>query len=140
KVQNIHVTTNGTIKILDFGIAELLKTKLPDSQQTQEHLKKQYWTPHNAAPEQVKGEAVSTATDIYALGILLHKLLTDQYPFEFSNKTLAHIRPKIIHARPNTLNKSLTKNIYLNKTAENRQTTSKKLKAICSGDLEAIIA
>lgn len=68
KPSNIMVRDDGTPVLLDFGIAKLLQDT------SGEHTRA--FTPDYAAPEQLRGEAVSTATDIYALGLLLHELLT----------------------------------------------------------------
>lgn len=75
KPANVLVDGTGTPKLLDFGIAKLLDEE-SSSQQTQVRA----LTPSYAAPEQLRGEAVSTATDVYALGIVLHELLTGCRP------------------------------------------------------------
>lgn len=73
KPSNILVTPDGRPKLLDFGIAELVAPG---------HTEKALaaMTPKFASPEQLAGERVTTATDIYSLGVILHKLLTDEYP------------------------------------------------------------
>jgi serine/threonine-protein kinase len=81
KPSNILVTESGVPKLLDFGIAKLLDAR-SDSATRPTLAPLRPLTPEYASPEQARGEATSTATDVYSLGVLLHLLLTGSLPFE----------------------------------------------------------
>jgi serine/threonine protein kinase/tetratricopeptide (TPR) repeat protein len=78
KPDNILVTSDGVPKLVDFGIAKLLE---PDGQGAVAPTLTQLMTPDFASPEQVRGEPVTTATDIYSLGVVLYVLLTGERPY-----------------------------------------------------------
>ncbi|WP_066966702.1 serine/threonine-protein kinase [Microbulbifer sp. Q7] len=89
KPSNILVSTDGQPRLVDFGIAKILENSSIPLQQPETDIAERLLTPHYSSPEQLRGEAVSTASDVYALGVVLFELLTNCRPFEQST-TAAH--------------------------------------------------
>jgi serine/threonine-protein kinase len=100
KPSNILVQADGVPRLLDFGIAKLLDLDEAPSLALETTPGLRLLTPEYAAPEQLKGEAPSTATDVYALGVLLFELLTGQRPFARSGQTAAAIEHAILETPP----------------------------------------
>lgn len=90
KPSNIIITTDGTPKILDFGIATIIKKEEEDK----DHLI--MGTPSYMSPEQVKGEHLDERSDIYSLGVLLHQMLTGNAPYDTTTLTEFDINKKVI--------------------------------------------
>ncbi len=98
KPSNILVKPDGTVRLLDFGIAKQLDSHEVPIDQTQTGLR--LMTPAYAAPEQIRGERVGVHTDVYALGVILYELLTGRLPFDLSNRTPGEVETIIVGQEP----------------------------------------
>ncbi|HXS73007.1 MAG TPA: serine/threonine-protein kinase [Rhodanobacteraceae bacterium] len=125
KPGNIMVDAEGEPKLLDFGIAKLLP-----AQNAQMHSDTRLMTPEYAAPEQLRGEPVSTATDVYALGAVLFELLTGRRAF--ADPLAPREAPSLLRACP-------TSDPAIATRAGARATTSRNLRKSLRGDLERIL-
>lgn len=110
KPSNIMVKTDGTVKLLDFGIAKglnhnhMLEGQAPVTKTGLLPL-----TPAYASPEQVKGESVTTTSDIYQLGVVLYELLTGCPPYEVTGRTPSEIEQIICEQAPTRPSTAVTK-------------------------------
>lgn len=101
KPSNILVTEASDVKLLDFGIAKLAEADT-DAEEAAilTRTGMRVMTPEYAAPEQVRGEAVTTATDVHALGVLLYDLLAGQRPYDVQGRTPGEVERIICEAHP----------------------------------------
>lgn len=96
KPGNILVDREGRPVLLDFGIAKLIEGSEGDLTLTGQRV----FTPTHSSPEQIRGEAVTTATDVYGLGVLLYQLLSGQLPFPGAGRTPAQIARDVLEKDP----------------------------------------
>lgn len=149
KTGNILVTPEGVVKLLDFGIAKLLRTDLSTLEMAQTRPELRPMTLDYASPEQVRGDPITTSTDVYSLGVLLYKLLTGKLPYALSARTPEAIRQAVLEMeprRPSTVILRDDKHAIPQATQkmevlrdETRAVARKRLKKKLSGDLDMII-
>jgi len=148
KPNNILAADDGSVKLLDFGIAKLIGDERGEADATRATTR--VMTPEYASPEQVKGEAVTTATDVYGLGLVLFELLSGHRPYRISRSTPYEIERAVVHTEPRRPSRVVmdtaevttadgTTRITPRDVVRARGTTVRALRRVLGGDLDAIL-
>jgi len=142
KPGNILVSSDGQVHLLDFGIAKLLDDPTaPAAESELTMLAGRALTLDYASPEQVSGQAISTASDVYSLGVVLYQLLTGQKPYLLKRGTRAELEEAILSAVPVRMSDSIRRAPDTGAaSAKQRGTNAERLVRMLTGDLDTIVA
>ena len=153
KPNNILVSGDGTVKLLDFGIAKLLDPELlgiEDAPPSRTGV--QAMTPEYASPEQARGDAITTASDVYSLGVVLYELLTGHRPYRIKSRMPHEAAQVIGEEEPPPPSAVISRTVELTsddgeirvtrspeQISETREGKPEHLHARLRGDLDAIV-
>jgi serine/threonine protein kinase len=138
KPGNILVTKEGVPRLLDFGIAKLLNPECQDTPLVT-RMDWRVMTPDYASPEQVRGQPVTSATDIYSLGVLLYEILTGHRPLPVGDRPWKEIERMVSEQEPASPSTRVSADgQHLEATAEMRRAEPKQLVNLLRGDLDWI--
>src|SRR5262245_46818426 len=147
KPGNILVTADGMVKLLDFGIAKVIGPAAGDQAETVSRLFAM--TPEYASPEQLKGESVTTMTDVYSLGVVLYELLTGHRPYGLVRAAMHEVvrviseeeptRPSLIIGKTEPRGGDQSEPITPERVSAVREGDLNRLRKRLEGDLDSIL-
>ena len=145
KPSNVLVTEDGRPKLIDFGIAKITAPELGGETAAPTRTEYRAMTPEYASPEQVRGDSLTTATDVYSLGMLLFELLTGRRPSQVQETRLGPQaafpeppKPSTVVRQESQLSKSADER-PIDEIARNRQTAPAALRQSLRGDLDNLV-
>jgi serine/threonine-protein kinase len=137
KPSNILITHDGELKLLDFGVAKFLNPELMGEGLGQTQTQFRVMTPEYASPEQVRGQHITTSTDIYSLGVILYELLAGQRPYKLKDTSPEELIHAICDSEPTKPSEIVSSYSNNKEQKSNRQSAigNRQLK----GDLDNIV-
>jgi serine/threonine-protein kinase len=143
KPSNVLVRQDGHVKLVDFGIAKLVERECEENQAADATLLTRDGltplTPKFAAPEQVIGQAVTTSTDVYSLGVLLYTLLSGHYPFDDRTLSQLELLNAVVDTEPPRPSDAAATGDDADANAARRGSTAGRLRRELRGDLDIIV-
>jgi serine/threonine-protein kinase len=140
KPSNVLVNGQGQVKLLDFGIAKMIEGQAGETPTALTRDGESMLTPEYAAPEQLTAGDVTTATDVHALGVLLYIMLAGRHPAWTESQSPAELVRAIVDAEAARVSDAAAGGPLAEARAQQRATTTKRLRGALRGDLDNIVA